>query len=130
MKTVTKEGMQSLAKEVMESAIKSGPLDVLTTIGFNAYDYGLGENKDKRIISQQFAVSVSVDLLQSVVAGLAAALLVAGVVALLPVLAPAIVVSAPIVLGITAGTAMLIDIGLNLTYNEKIKKAINNYLDS
>ncbi|MBK7450815.1 MAG: hypothetical protein IPJ47_15930 [Anaerolineales bacterium] len=109
MKTVTKEGMQSLAKEVMESAIKSGPLDVLTTIGFNAYDYGLGENKDKRIISQQFAVSVSVDLVQSVVAGLAAALLVAGVVALLPVLAPAIVVSAPIVLGITAGTAMLID---------------------
>jgi len=71
-----------------------------------------------------------VDLVQSVVAGLAAALLVAGVVALLPVLAPAIVVSAPIVLGITAGTAMLIDIGLNLTYNEKIKKAINNYLDS
>lgn len=70
------------------------------------------------------------DLVQSVVAGLAAALLVAGVVALLPVLAPAIVVSAPIVLGITAGTAMLIDIGLNLTYNEKIKKAINNYLDS
>ena len=130
-----REGAQSttktVLKEVAENAAKSGPLDLITTVGFNLYDYGYGDEKDKGIGSQEFWVSTGVDLAQSLVAALAAAALVAAGIAAIAIFFPAVVVAAPVALAITAVVAATIDIGLNMSgANQFIKDGINNYLDS
>jgi len=128
---VTESSTKTVLKEVGENALKSGPLDVITTVGFNVYDYGFGDEKDKGVGSQEFWVSTGVDLAQSLLAGLVAAALVATGIAVFTLFFPAAVVAAPVALALTAGLAMVFDITLNVTgINRSIKDNINKFLDS
>jgi hypothetical protein len=126
----TERATKKIIKEVGENALKSGPLDVITTAGFNVYDYGFGNEKDKGVGSQEFWVSTGVDLAQSLLAGLVAAAFVAGTIAVATIVFPALVVAAPVALAATAITAMAIDITLNVTgTNDTIKNKISHFLD-
>ena len=97
-----------------------------TSLVGNVIDYGFGRNRDKGILSQEFAVSTGVDTVMAVGTGLVAAATVAGVAALFSVTLP---VSGAIIAAAALGT--VIGIGLDSAgVGDAIKEKANETVDA
>jgi chemotaxis protein histidine kinase CheA len=125
-KATAKEAGEKVAESSLRQTLKAvspSVVDVGIESVFNAYDYTFGENKDKGIFSHEFAVSTGVDVVGSVVIGLAAAALA---VAIAPVSAPVLGVAL-----LAIGLGMIGDIALEATgVKDLAKDGINSLIDS
>ena len=112
-------------KNLLANAKNGGGSSLLLSLAANALDYGHGEHSDKGIISQEFAVSVTVDTTLTYAAGVTAVVLVGAVVTGFAITA------APIaILGATVVVAVGIGVGLStLGAPDMLKEDVNNFLD-
>ncbi|MBS3772506.1 MAG: hypothetical protein KGY69_19800, partial [Bacteroidales bacterium] len=102
----------------------------VTSIAGNVIDYGFGKNKDKGIVSQEFAVSTTVDTVMAVGSGLVAAATVA-------LIGAGIAAVTPFALSAAAGIALTAAAGVGIGYlldrygvNKKAKDIVNKGVDA